>query len=444
MSGNFQKLYPRTLYKTSIVLFAIFSLSFSASSGTELIINGDFSSTETTNWSLSRMDSASVTGAITNGQYVITRASDAKPADTNSWGIQFVQKSVKIDKGKTYLMSFAAKADSSFIMTINVGADKSPWNTYSGYKQAAITNILDTFSFEFSMDSASDPAARLVIDAGLMKKKGTVTLDNISLKGSDPIVPPANELIKNGNFSSSSLANWNLNIRTGSNAKATMKVVGGELEINITQMGFPRDSALTWDVQINQVGLKLEKGKQYQVTWAARCAIPYQIGAYVAMNKSPWGMYSGYTTPYLAEVMDSSYMYSFSMPADTADANGRIGFDLGAVASDSVARKVYFDNISLKCLDCISGVAPFAIAGKQVSQLHAILKDRNLKIAGISSPATVRVYNACGKLIAAVGKTAPRKGTVSITLKRTLAKGVYFAVVNQGASPSSSMQFIKQ
>jgi hypothetical protein len=430
----------KSAQRAGILIAAFYYTALFASSGTELVTNGDFSTASTTNWTLQCTDAANVTGAITDGQYVITRAVAAAATDTSSYGIQLSQKSIKMEKGKTYTLSVAAKADEAFIMTAYVGMNKSPWGAYSGYNQASVTTTLDTFSFEFVMDSASDAAARIVFDVGLMRAKGAITLDNISLKVYDAVIPPENELIKNGNFSSPSLANWRINIRSGSNAKATMKVVNEELEINIMQMCTPIDSALGWDVQLAQVGLKLQQDKQYRVTWDARSAIPYQIGAYVAMNKDPWGMYSTYNTPYLAEVMDTTYVYEFTM-FDSTDPGARIGFDIGDKI-DSTPRKVYFDNISLQCLDCNPGVLRPVVAAKNRPRLSAVLMDRSLRITGVASPASVRIFSASGKLVLATGQKAPGNGTVSFTLTRALAKGVYLISVDQEALPPATMRII--
>jgi hypothetical protein len=444
VQASFLKPTPKSAQKAGIFLSTFFSLALFASTGTEVLKNGDFSLPDTTPWALQRFDSAAVTAAIANGQYVITRANDAKAGDTNSYGIQLMQKPIKIEKGKTYSVSYAVKADSSFSITAYIGVNLTPWYAYSSYNQAIVTKTPDTFSFEFSMDSATDTLARIAFDLGFMRTKGTITFDFISVIGKAAVVPPQQgELIKNGDFSSTSLGNWNLTIRSGANSKATKKVVNGELQVDITKMCTPLDSAQGWDVQLNQTGLKLEKGKQYQVTWDARSNFPFQMACYVAMNKTPWGIYSSYYTFMVGEDMDTTQLLTFTM-GDTADPGARIGFDLGDM-TDTTPRTLYFDNISLQCLDCNVGVVNAATFGKQSSRLRAILKDRRLSIAGVSSPASIGVFNASGKSMPAVEKAAPGKGMVSVEFTRGLAKGVYFAIVKQWASSSAaSIKFINQ
>jgi hypothetical protein len=439
-ANDFQGIGNRVLRKTGIFIAAICTIALFASTGTEMITNGDFSSTVLTNWTLAKADSVNVSGAITSGQYVVTRAAAALAGDTNSWNIQFSRKSLSMEKGKIYTVSYSAKSDSTFSMDVNVGMNKDPWTTYSGFQQATVTNVLDTFSFEFTMDT-TDAGARLVFDLGRMRAMGKITLDNISMKASGAVIDPSGELIKNGDFSSTSLTNWAVNIKSGSGAAATKSVVNGQLVVDITKMGSPDPT--NYDVQLSQIGLKLVKGKEYQVTWKAKSDSIYQMGAYVGMNKDPWGMYSSYNGGnVLTPDWDSTYLYTFAM--DSADdVNGRIAFDIGDVAGGG-ARKVYFDNISMKCTNCNTNVGEVTAISKQTPQLRAIFKNRILEIAGVSSPSLVHLYNSTGKEIITIGEMAPNKGTISIALKRTIAKGVYFArIVEKSAQKNLSSSTVR-
>jgi hypothetical protein len=413
--------------KTGTFALLTFCSILLATSGPELITNGDFSSATTTDWTLQA--GTAVTGAVESGQYVITRSSKAT-TDTSSYSIQFSYKGLNIEKGKTYVLSFAAKADSAFSSTVNVGMNKSPWGTYSGYNQFTITTVLDTFAFEFKMDSATDNGSRLAIDVGYMKGPGKCYLDNISLKSRTDSGTTTDEIIKNGDFSSSSITMWKLNIRSGSGAVATMKVVGGELEVTVVSMG--TSSPTNYDIQVSQVGLSLLKGKTYNVTWDARSDSTYQMSCYVGMNKDPWAAYSSYTTLYMTKEKGSG-SYTFIMDSAN-DAGARIALDVGD-PNGGGARKVYFDNISVKCSDCISNVIESASRFPALPRVQAMVKDRKLVIAGVSSPVAIRLYNAAGKEVLAHGVVAPNNGTVSFSLNRPLANGVYFANIEEKATP---------
>jgi hypothetical protein len=429
----------RLFFASGMLIATILLFPTFASVAQELVTNGDFSSTTITNWTLAVPDT-SVKGGIESGQYVITRKAKAKPADTTNWGIQLSYKGLSLEKGKTYVVSFIAKADSVFIANVNVGMNKSPWGTYSGFTQFTITSTLDTFTFEFKMDSA-DNACRIVFDVGFMKGPGKLFLDNISVKADAGSSTTAGELIKNGDFSSASLAMWKLNFRTAK-SKATMSVVNGELEVNLTKMGNYPDSALNYDIQLAQTGIKLEKGKNYKLKWDARTTVPYQMSNYVAMNKDPWAAYSSYNAVLYSTDMDVGESLEFTMDSAT-DAGARVAFDMGDVA-DSTPRKVYFDNISLTCTDCNTNVAEVFAASANLAQLHGIMKGRTIEIAGLSSPATLRIYNASGKMVLAFGEKTPATGSVSVALTRELAKGVYLVKVNQGASSPATLRLINQ
>jgi hypothetical protein len=445
MDANvFQGIGNRAMQKTGIFIMMICNLALFASTGTEMITNGDFSSTVLTNWTLAKKDSVNVSGAITSGQYVVTRAVAALADDTNSWNIQFSRKSLSMEKGKTYTVSYTAKADTTFVLDVNVGMNKDPWGTYSGFQQATITKVLDTFSFQFVMDTV-DAGARLVFDLGRMRVMGKIIIDNISMKASAAVVNASGELIKNGDFSSTSLTNWAVNIKSGSGATATKSVVNGQIVVDITKMGSPDPT--NYDVQLSQIGMKLTKGKEYIVTWDAKSDSIYQMGAYVGMNKDPWASYSAYNGGnVLTPDWDTTYSYTFTM--DSADdANGRVAFDIGDVAGGG-ARKVYFDNISMKCTNCNTNVEKISAISKQTPQLRAVFKNRTLEITGVSSSASVRIYNAIGKELVAVKEMAPNKGTISLTLKRTIAKGFYFAKITDKSAKniisSNTVKLIRQ
>jgi hypothetical protein len=88
---------------------------------------------------------------------------------------------------------------------------------------------------------------------------------------------------------------------------------------------------------------------------------------------------------------------------------------------------VYLDNISMKCTNCNAGVGDFTAISKQTTPLRAVFKNRTLEVAGVSSSASVRLFNSMGKELVVSKEMEPNKGTIFLTLKRTIAKGIYFA-----------------
>ncbi|MBN1309322.1 MAG: carbohydrate binding domain-containing protein [Chitinispirillaceae bacterium] len=418
--------------RTGIVIAAICCAGAFASSEPELVKNGDFSSTTLTNWAFSRKDSANVSGVITSGVYVVTRATDAAEDDTNTWNVQFSHTGISLEKGKSYTVSFQAKADSSFEMEVNVGMNRDPWSSYSGYQKYTVKNTWDTLSFEFTMTDTSDNAARLVFDMGRMRTAGTISLDNISMKAVS--TGATGELVRNGDFSSSSVTSWTLNLQKG--AAATRSIVDGQLVVDITTFMFTDSIAERYYIQLQQTGIKLQKGLEYEIKFHAKSDSIYQIMVYLGQNKDPWGNYSGWGfSPMVSPEWDTTYSTAFIM--DSADDVGaRLVFDLGDPMGEG-PRKVYFDNISVKAIGGADVernriAQPAATAG-----LRAIFRGRNLEIEGVSALVSAELFNASGKAVAAFGAIHPGDGTASFAVSRTLAKGMYLVRVTEKTDRNS-------
>lgn len=405
-----------------------------ASSEPELVKNGDFSSSTLTNWSLARKDSANVTGQITGGAYVVTRAIVAAAGDTNAWNIQFVYKGISLQKGKSYTVSFKVKADSTFGMNVNVGKNKDPWGTYSGYQPYTVKNSFDSLSFEFTMTDSTDDAARLVFDMGLMRKAGKIYLDNISIKAAT--TSAAGELVRNGDFSSTVVTAWSINAQKG--AAATRSVADGKLVVDITKFfAAPDSSAERYYIQLQQTGINLQKGREYEIKFHAKSDSTYQIMAYVGQNKDPWANYSGWSfSAMLSPIWDStSYTTTFTM--DSADdAGARLVFDIGDQAGVGV-RKVYFDNISVKAVGGIAIEERPSAPAAAIAGIRTQLTGGRWEINGVSAPVSAELFNASGKVVTTFGTILPVDGRVSFAINRSIAKGMYFMRVSEKTGGNS-------
>jgi hypothetical protein len=416
-----------TIFRNAgVVLTTLWCAGAFASSEPELVKNGDFSSTTITNWTLGRKDSAHVSGQITGGAYVVTRTAAAAANDTDSWNIQFSHKGISLQKGKSYTVSFKVKADSAFQMAVNVGMNKDPWGTYSGFQQYAVKNTWDSLSFEFTMTDNSDDGARLVFDFGLMRKAGTISLDNVSLKA--VAVSGSGELVRNGDFSSTSVTSWMINLQKG--AAATRSVVDGKLVVDITKFAMPDSIPERYFVQLQQTGVKLQKGLEYEIKFHAKSDSIYQIMIYLGQNKDPWANYSGWGfTAMLGPDWDTTYGTTFVM--DSADdAGARLVFDLGDPAGVG-ARKVYLDNISVKAIGG-EGVEKMRIGPDAAApDLHALLRNGNLEIGGVSTSVSAELFDVAGKTIVSFGGIRPADGKASFAINRLLPKGMYIVRVRE-------------
>lgn len=132
-----------------------------------------------------------------SAQYVVDKLSEDNAADfkiyhtgDQAWKIQLMQDGVSLKQGKTYTLSFKAKSDIPRKIMVAIqrnGANDDDWTAYSGETIWNLQDDYQEFSIEFSMESASDPNARLSISLGavdnqMIDTEHRVVIDDIVLE----------------------------------------------------------------------------------------------------------------------------------------------------------------------------------------------------------------------------------------------------------------------
>lgn len=143
--------------------------------GAELVSNGTFEE-DMSGWYFGAYDPSEGTASVDDGTLVVEMTTQG----TEGWNAQLKAGNLDIVKGKSYIVSFKAKADKPFELATNVGLDEDPWTTYSGYQKLSIGAEMETFSFEFTMGQEDDRKARIVFDLGLLS--GKIYFDDVSIK----------------------------------------------------------------------------------------------------------------------------------------------------------------------------------------------------------------------------------------------------------------------
>ena len=138
------------------------------------VSNGDFS-TGQIDWNLTALWPAEATGAVRNSEY---RVSIVRGGNF-SWDVSLMQKGLRIEKGKTYHMLFDAYSSEPRLISALVGKDGAPWTIYSGNQEFTLSTSRETYTYSFTMNDSTDPAARLAFDLGTAA--GQVFFDNIVL-----------------------------------------------------------------------------------------------------------------------------------------------------------------------------------------------------------------------------------------------------------------------
>ncbi|HNX65114.1 MAG TPA: carbohydrate binding domain-containing protein, partial [Oscillospiraceae bacterium] len=151
---------------------------------TEMIKNGDFGAGLPENWStFTQGGEADV--FIRDGQLVVS----VKKTGSVDYGVQLYQDGFSLDQGCKYKMSFDAYSTIPRKIEYRVQLNGGDYHAYNS-QIVDLTTSIQTYTFEFEMTEASDPAPRLAFNLGLPKgvdslEPHEVMLDNIVLEVTD-------------------------------------------------------------------------------------------------------------------------------------------------------------------------------------------------------------------------------------------------------------------
>jgi len=226
-----------------------------------LILNGDFTG-GMLHWNTYVGASAAAIFATSGGQF----AASITNGGTQSWHIQLLQPNIKLEKGKTYDLTFSASASSARAIQAGVSQDGGAYQTYFN-KQIALTTAFLSYSSTFTMTYTTDDKARFYIDLGTSNIG--VKLDNIELREHDSeksisLLQPAKEetLQANNNYiiawKGQNISQFNLSYRLWNTEVWTSiakNIPGGQ-------------NSFTWkvpDVSFDSCQIKLEDGSDSKV-----------------------------------------------------------------------------------------------------------------------------------------------------------------------------------
>lgn len=164
-----------------------FCPSSSAPPVTNNLINGEFDN-GTTAWDMQYNNSATGTfTVVTNANLSGTNAAKICPtnAGTANWHIQLRQNAPFTD-GKTYDISFMAKADAARTIDAGIQMEGDPWTSHWGAQQN-LTTANQTFTYTFS-PTVTDATAKLKFYIG--NNSSCVYIDNVIFREQGAAVAP--------------------------------------------------------------------------------------------------------------------------------------------------------------------------------------------------------------------------------------------------------------
>lgn len=337
----------------------------------ELISNGDFGTGLDPWWTTPSVTPNTGSGEL---EAVITNGG------SNPWDAIVGQHSIPVQAGEPYTLTFDARATTAVTITVLL---QENGGSYTQYFAAAVplTTSSQTFTYHFT-PANSDPAATFQFQSG-GQGEFTFFLDNVSLLGPEPIVPPPStigELLGNGDFSSGLSPWW-------TTSSITPDTSTGELEAVITNGG-----SNPWDAIVGQHNIPVYMGAPYTLTFQARAT---QIVTITALLQENGGSYTQYfNTPLPLTTVTQTYTYTFTSPDDNLAASFQ--FQMGGQGEFTV----YLDNVSLLGPVPDTGEAP--LAAVRVNQTGYL--PQAVKRATISNTATLpltwTLYDITGTAVA--------------------------------------------
>lgn len=142
--------------------------------GAELVTNGDFKE-DSDGWTFSAWGGAEGEISVVDGEAVV----EISTIGEFGYNAQLFTTGIDISEGKKYVVSFKARTDNEYELSMNVGLNEDPWTTYSNYQSFSIGENVKEYTFEFESDT-TDRKARIVFDVGTVD--GKLYLDDISIK----------------------------------------------------------------------------------------------------------------------------------------------------------------------------------------------------------------------------------------------------------------------
>ncbi|MEK4326810.1 carbohydrate binding domain-containing protein [Paenibacillus sp. FSL R7-0312] len=256
------------------------------------IYNGDFTGAEAVQgppeyWELIENaggeGTASVVDDIEKGKAVKVAVSKA---GTQNYSIQLAQKPLLLEKGKSYKVTFDAKADAARPLMSKLTEFGGGWTAYSMERNFQLTPNWQSYEYTFNMSKSSDNNVRFEFNLGL--NDIAAYFDNVRVVETEPLpvvrTPlPDGNLIYNGGFElgEGRLGYWTFAVKPESGAAAKASVTNA-LELPLMKREFKADvqtaGGSAEDVTLIQTGIPVTAGGVYQLTFEARSEQEQPVG----------------------------------------------------------------------------------------------------------------------------------------------------------------------
>jgi hypothetical protein len=341
---------------------------------TDLLVNGDFDGPDLTegwraflnSWEGTAGELVAVDGEMI---FDITNIGNM----TDNWKLQVIQDafalgtgpdnagSMQFEAGKTYKVTFDARASVAGDINLAIGNGLGGWVPY--YTELiSITTEMATYTTTFTLDAEGDytALAQFKFEMGLLfagETSGQFILDNVMIEEQVGEEFVATDLLVNGDFEGPDLtAGWRAFLNNWEGTAGSLVPVDGAMVFDITNIGNMTDN---WKLQIiqdafalgtgpdNAGSIQFEAGKTYRVTFDASASVAGDINLAIGNGLGGW-------VPYYTEVISvttemATYTTTFTLDAEgDYTALAQFKLEMGLLFAGETSGQFTLDNVNIE------------------------------------------------------------------------------------------------
>ncbi len=392
----------------------------------ELITNGGFDS-DVSNWNSWNCNPYSVNGVAN----VTTINSGANP-----WNAGFSQSGATLEQGKTYTITFRARASNNRSMVFKSGLSVSPWTSYL-YETVNLSSNMQTYTYTLTMNSPTNTNVSFEFLVG--SSSWNVYIDYVSVEENDcSNCPPAGTACDDDNPNTQNdIEDGDCNCAGTPIPTNCNLITNGTFDTDLIPWsswgcdpyqsngwayigGLEQPGSNAWDAGFSHLNLLLEQGKTYTISFDAY-GDNRNFDVKIGLGVAPYNSYHYETVS--VNWTGQTFTTTFTMTAPTTT-QGALEFFLGGISGD-----VALDNISFNesgCgnkqdLDITHQIQLFPNPANQNIQLSYEISE--------NTQADIQVYDAFGKLVKRIADVELLAGSPTQVEVSQLPAGVYFCTL---------------
>lgn len=292
-----------------------------------LLKNADFANNGE-GWNLNGPDysDAEATVKYENNEAIITIGN----VGTENYHIQLTRDDVKLEQGKTYIISFMATSTETRYIEACVKTKGATGDNYYTGKEKLEKDTLTEVKFPVKVEeqTAEDNVGSFIISMGQIENEdtpiSTITISDVSIveqKDEEEQIEakPMNvNLLLNPEFAESNKDPW------WSNGVEKEDIQGNAITLTINGVG-----EAAYGVQFGQSNIQLEKGCTYQITFKVKSDVARDIICKMGGAADPWPTYGNQQTSLSGNSDFETVDFQFTM--DSTDKAATFEIDLGKI-----------------------------------------------------------------------------------------------------------------